>query len=1046
VCLAVAAHADAATWTVNAGGDLQAAINAAAPGDTILLAPGATYSGNFTLPAKTGTGWITIRTNLPDPVPAGTRITPATAANLAIIASSNTATALATQPYAHHYVLQLLQFRANASGYGEVLSLGDGSPAQNSLDMVPHDLIVDRVYIQGDPVYGQKRGIGLNSAATTIQNSYIAGMFATGQDSQAIAGWNGPGPFIITNNYLEAASENFLLGGADPAITNLIPSDITFTKNYVSKPIAWKAAAGLNVKNLFELKNAQRITIDSNIFEYNWVDAQSGYSILFTGRSQDGTAPWSVVQDVTFTNNIVQHVASGINILGQDYRFPSGISHHFVFRNNMFQDVSATTYGGDGRFMLINGGYDVTVDHNTIIEDGTSVIYADTNPVQQFVATNNIAPDNAWAIMGGGTAPGVGTIRTYFPNSTWLDGIWATANPQWYPTGNYYPSSLVAVGFVDLAGGNYRLAASSVYRGGATDGTDPGANLDQVVAATSWARNPVATRVQLDGPMGWVSGQVPGWGWAFRCGGAIQSYQVIIDGAPAAAPVVPASRPDVAAAFQASCPSLTANTGYTFTLDVSELSNGSHQLQIQALDDLGSATLSNAQTILVGLAPATVHLDTPAGTVSGVPAGWGWAFRCGGTIRSATVVVDGVATAAAVLGASRPDVAAAFRTTCMSLAANTGITFRLDTTHLSDGPHRVQLSVLDDLGTTTWSNAQSITVSQPRARVALDAPTGTIGGISQGWGWAFRCGGAIQSAFIVVDGVSVGSATLGAPRPDVAAAYQTSCPSISPTTGLTFSLDVSRLRDGAHTLQLQVSDDLGLTTASNVQSITVTNPRPTSTRVQLDAPFGSVSGHSPGWGWAFRCGGAIQSYQLLVDGAATGVVTGGASRPDVAAAYQAICPSVAADTGVTFTLDVTGLPDGPHQIQLRVIDDLGVITPSNVQTITVTNAYPAAAQVQLDARRDCERRGGGLGLGVPVWWRNPERRPARRRGGRRVRHAGCDADGRDDGISAIVSVSDRELRLYLRAGRHRARQRRSSAAGDGARRSGSHDGIERHLD
>ena len=44
--------------------------------------------------------------------------------------------------------------------------------------------------------------------ATTITGSYIAEIKAPSQDSQAIAGWNGPGPYTITNNYLEAASEN----------------------------------------------------------------------------------------------------------------------------------------------------------------------------------------------------------------------------------------------------------------------------------------------------------------------------------------------------------------------------------------------------------------------------------------------------------------------------------------------------------------------------------------------------------------------------------------------------------------------------------------------------------------------------------------------------------------------------------------------------------------------------------------------------------------------------------------------------------------------
>src|SRR6185295_5504132 len=42
------------TSTVPAGGNLQAAIDGARPGDTILLAPGATYLGGFLLPAKSG--------------------------------------------------------------------------------------------------------------------------------------------------------------------------------------------------------------------------------------------------------------------------------------------------------------------------------------------------------------------------------------------------------------------------------------------------------------------------------------------------------------------------------------------------------------------------------------------------------------------------------------------------------------------------------------------------------------------------------------------------------------------------------------------------------------------------------------------------------------------------------------------------------------------------------------------------------------------------------------------------------------------------------
>jgi hypothetical protein len=94
--------ASAATLTVNAGGNLQAAIDAAKPGDTIVLQAGATFAGSFKLPAKGGTTYITIRSSTPDSQlpPPGTRITPAHAPLLAKIKSTNAGSAIRTGPAA----------------------------------------------------------------------------------------------------------------------------------------------------------------------------------------------------------------------------------------------------------------------------------------------------------------------------------------------------------------------------------------------------------------------------------------------------------------------------------------------------------------------------------------------------------------------------------------------------------------------------------------------------------------------------------------------------------------------------------------------------------------------------------------------------------------------------------------------------------------------------------------------------------------------------------------------------------------------------------
>src|SRR6476469_499427 len=112
--LFVVSTASAATISVPAGGDLQAALNAAQPGDVITLVPGATYSGNFVLPNKGAINdYITIRSAAADALlpPAGVRIRPADAAQLPKIRSLTSSSALRTAASANHWKLMFLEFQ-----------------------------------------------------------------------------------------------------------------------------------------------------------------------------------------------------------------------------------------------------------------------------------------------------------------------------------------------------------------------------------------------------------------------------------------------------------------------------------------------------------------------------------------------------------------------------------------------------------------------------------------------------------------------------------------------------------------------------------------------------------------------------------------------------------------------------------------------------------------------------------------------------------------------------------------------------------------------
>ena len=93
------------TINVAAGGDVQAAINKAHPGDVIKLQAGATFTGNFRLPNKSGSDWIVIRSSAADAdlPPPGTRVTPAKSAIMPKLISRNSDPVVYTDEGAHHY-------------------------------------------------------------------------------------------------------------------------------------------------------------------------------------------------------------------------------------------------------------------------------------------------------------------------------------------------------------------------------------------------------------------------------------------------------------------------------------------------------------------------------------------------------------------------------------------------------------------------------------------------------------------------------------------------------------------------------------------------------------------------------------------------------------------------------------------------------------------------------------------------------------------------------------------------------------------------------
>jgi hypothetical protein len=279
----------------------------------------------------------------------------------------------------------------------------------------------DRLFVQGcrlqGSIYGQHRGIYLRSEDVTITDTSVVGIWKSGQETQAIAGWSGIKRLKVIRCLLEAAGVNFMIGGSD-CVEADIPEDIFCSHIYCRKPAEWRGWTG--AKNLFEIKNAKRVVLQHSLLELSWVEGQIGYALLLNVRNQENTAPWSTVEDVHIHHNHIRWVAGGFNILGCDYTHPSQVMKRITIEDNVIERIEPQWGSNQRCISLAHGGEDIAFRRNHFSgTDINSFLTFEATPLTRFVFEGNTVPEGAYGIKADDTSLGMPTLEKYAPGYTW---------------------------------------------------------------------------------------------------------------------------------------------------------------------------------------------------------------------------------------------------------------------------------------------------------------------------------------------------------------------------------------------------------------------------------------------------------------------------------------------------------------------------------------------------------------------------------------------------------------------------------------------------
>lgn len=323
----------------------------------------------------------------------------------------------------HHYIFQGLDITYHASTGGSMPAfLQLGNHEESAYAALPYAIEVDRCYIHRNILDARQVAKGIQySGSLYVHDSYISGLAKAGGEAIGMATFTAPGPLTVTNNYIESAGINFILGGGTAKIRGMVNGERggTFRHNYSVKSGFAKARqsasgvlatppaldpggclddesyyytnisqgwictggvwvqndaqalirvnANLNTteKNQYEYKSAKNMIAEGNIFKTAWPAAQPGECFLFQSIDRNEWAsPWTEISSTTTRGNWCQNT-SGMAMFQLAFAGVTNPNKNNLIENNLWTRLGS--YGGTGDFIRVQTGQqDISLRHNTI--------------------------------------------------------------------------------------------------------------------------------------------------------------------------------------------------------------------------------------------------------------------------------------------------------------------------------------------------------------------------------------------------------------------------------------------------------------------------------------------------------------------------------------------------------------------------------------------------------------------------------------------------------------------------------------------------------
>jgi hypothetical protein len=498
--------------TVNSGGDVQAALDAANPGDVIVLESGAVFSGTFNIPTnKSGGvgGDIYIVSSAIHggsfDTPVGTRKT--TDAGLATLRHPGTGAVNVINTTGNGRTgWRLCGVRLDVpSGYTgtaltSMVQLGDVT--QTTSAAYPGRFAFDRCRLFGRPLAQIRRAIWVTGPDFYFGDGEIGDIVTVNTgDCQGILITHAASNVTITNHAIGGPTESVVVGGLDSNIIPsplVIPHDVTVERGHhfcyaYQDPNdgAWNSLV-YNTKNLGECKGGVRQRWHAMVLTRHLGKDQQ-FALTMKGGGQAGQAT-AAASDIIVQNIKLVDCSAGVQVKGFSNVGGGNSIQRVLIKNLALFGYNPTTLISPRVLELTDYADQIEMDRVTAIlgsGDNTSMIITDPSGSGRMAdvrVTNSILGAQYGMAIPGNVDAGLSSLITgdRIISGNALIGKSSGTYPQ--NTGGLYPANVAGVGFTsyaDSAADNLLLASGSALKGAGVGGIDPGCDIPVLLAATA---------------------------------------------------------------------------------------------------------------------------------------------------------------------------------------------------------------------------------------------------------------------------------------------------------------------------------------------------------------------------------------------------------------------------------------------------------------------------------------------------------------------------------------------------------------------------------